>query len=158
MRFDDRGAARPDFVLNKAPWDKATILIVGDNFGCGSSREHAVWGMGQLGITCAFGTGFASMFYDNARKNGLVLPIVTPQARDQLLQLASDPGGTRITIDIAARSITAGDLVIPFKMDGATQTGLIRGGDDTLDSLEYADAIGAYEASLTDRMRVNVVK
>lgn len=158
LRFDDTGTPRPDFVLNKPPWDKATILIVGDNFGCGSSREHAVWGMAQLGLTAAIGTGFAGIFYDNARKNGLALPIVTPGARDQLMKLAEAEAGTEITIDIAARSIVAGDLTVPFQMDDATQAALIRGGDDTLDSLEYADAIRAYEAKLSDKRRVSVIK
>lgn len=158
LRFDDTGTPRPDFVLNKPPWDKATILIVGDNFGCGSSREHAVWGMAQLGLTAAIGTGFAGIFYDNARKNGLALPIVTPGARDQLMKLAEAEGGTEITIDIAARSIVAGDLTVLFQMDDATQAALIRGGDDTLDSLEYADAIRAYEAKLSDKRRVSVIK
>lgn len=158
LRFDDTGTPRPDFVLNKPPWDKATILIVGDNFGCGSSREHAVWGMAQLGLTAAIGTGFAGIFYDNARKNGLALPIVTPGARDQLMKLAEAEGGAEITIDIAARSIVAGDLTVPFQMDDATQAALIRGGDDTLGSLEYADAIRAYEAKLGDKRRVSVIK
>ena len=156
LRFDEKGAKRPDFVLNKSPWDKATILITGDNFGCGSSREHAVWGMGQLGLTAAISTGFAGIFYDNARKNGLVLPIVTPDARDQLMKLAG--GGVEITIDIDARTIAARDLTVSFQMDDATRAALIRGGDDTMDSLEYAQAIRAYEASLTDKMRVSVIK
>ncbi len=158
LRFDESGAVRPEFVLNKSPWNQATILIVGDNFGCGSSREHAVWGMGQLGLAAAIGTGFAGIFYDNARKNGLALPIVTPEARDQLMKLAETDGGIEITIDIAARLIVAGDLKVPFQMDDATQAALIRGGDDTLDSLEYAEAIGAYEAGLSGKMRVSVIK
>ena len=76
LRFDNTGEKRPEFILNKAPWKQANILVVGDNFGCGSSREHAVWGMRQLGINACIGTGFAGIFYDNARKNGLALPIV----------------------------------------------------------------------------------
>lgn len=158
LRFDDAGNPRPDFILNKRPWDKATILIVGDNFGCGSSREHAVWGMTQLGFTAAIGTGFAGIFYDNARKNGLTLPIVTPEVRDQLMTLASDPNGGGITIDIETRTITTGKHTFPFQMDAATQSALIRGGDDTLDTLDYADAIRAFEARLTDKMRVSVIK
>ena len=97
LRFDDTGDIRPDFVLNKAPWSRAEILIVGDNFGCGSSREHAVWGMRQLGIDACIGTGFAGIFYDNARKNGLALPVVSHEARDALLQLAGDKGGVEVS-------------------------------------------------------------
>ncbi len=90
LRFDNAGGPRPDFILNKTPWTKANILVVGDNFGCGSSREHAVWGMRQLGIDACIGTSFAGIFYDNARKNGLALPIVSPETRDLLLQVAGN--------------------------------------------------------------------
>ena len=158
LRFDDAGAPRPDFILNKSPWDKATILVVGDNFGCGSSREHAVWGMAQLGFAAVIGTGFAGIFYDNARKNGLALPIVTPEVRDGLLALTADPDAGEITIDIASRTLTIGDTSAPFQMDDATQSALIRGGDETLDTLNHADAIRAFEARLTDKMRVSVIK
>lgn len=158
LRFDTAGQQRPEFVLNKAPWTKASILIVGDNFGCGSSREHAVWGLRQLGINACIGTSFAGIFYDNARKNGLALPIVSPETRDALLLFASEMSGKEISIDIDGRVITAGPHSAPFKMDDATQTALIRGRDDTLDSLEHAGAIRAFEASLDDEMRVSVLK
>ena len=158
LRFDEAGNTRPDFILSQAPWSQATILIVGDNFGCGSSREHAVWGMRQLGIEACIGTGFAGIFFDNARKNGLALPIVSDDARDALLQLAANKHGAEISIDIERREIAAGDMIVPFEMDDATQSALIRGGDDTLDSLEYADAIRDFEAGLRDGMRVSVIK
>ena len=158
LRFDEAGKQRPDFVLNKKPWSKATILIVGDNFGCGSSREHAVWGMRQLGIEACIGTGFAGIFFDNARKNGLTLPVVSAEDRDALMQLAESDDGNNMTIDIEHRKITAGDMTLPFQMDDATQAALIRGGDETLDTLEYADAIRAFEDGLTDGMRVSVIK
>ena len=158
LRFDNSGQPRPEFILNKAPWQKATILIVGDNFGCGSSREHAVWGLRQLGIDACIGTGFAGIFYDNARKNGLALPIVSPEARDALLQFSSNTSGAEISIDLDSRTIAAGEISVPFEMDDATQTSLIRGRDDTLDSLEYAGAIRDFEAGLDDAMRVSVIK
>ncbi|SNZ19533.1 3-isopropylmalate dehydratase small subunit [Cohaesibacter gelatinilyticus] len=158
LRFDEAGEIRPDFVLNKTPWSQATILIVGDNFGCGSSREHAVWGMRQLGIAACIGTGFAGIFFDNARKNGLALPIVSPDARDELMNLASKECGAEISIDIERREITVGELIVPFQMDDATRSALIRGSDDTLDTLKYAKTIRAYEAKLDDRMQVNVIK
>ena len=158
LRFESSGQIQPDFVLNKASWTQANILIVGDNFGCGSSREHAVWGMRQLGIDACIGTGFAGIFYDNARKNGLALPIVSTDTRDRLLQFANNSNGAEVTIDLAARKITTGEISASFEMDDATQTALIRGRDDTLDSLEYADAIHAFEANLDDKMRVSVRK
>lgn len=158
LRFDEAGNTRPDFILNQAPWSRAKILIVGDNFGCGSSREHAVWGMRQLGIEACIGTGFAGIFFDNARKNGLALPVVPPDARDALLQLAGNEPGAEISIDIERRVIAAGELIVPFQMDEATRSALIRGGDDTLDTLTYADAIRAFEAELNEAMHVSVIK
>ena len=158
LRFDNVGSQRSDFVLNKEPWKKATILIVGDNFGCGSSREHAVWGMRQLKIEACIGTSFAGIFYDNARKNGLALPIVSETVRDNLLQFSSNANGAEVSIDLSRRIIIAGDLSANFEMDDATLTSLIRGRDDTLDSLEYTDQISAFEAGLDDKMRVRVIK
>ena len=158
LRFDNIGNQRSDFVLNKEPWKKATILIVVDNFGCGSSREHAVWGMRQLKIEACIGTSFAGIFYDNARKNGLALPIVSEEVRESLLQFSSNPNGAQISIELSRRIIIAGDLSANFEMDDATLTSLIRGRDDTLDSLEYTDQISAFEAGLDDKMRVRVIK
>ena len=158
LRFDNMGNQRSDFVLNKEPWKKATILIVGDNFGCGSSREHAVWGMRQLKIEACIGTSFAGIFYDNARKNGLALPIVSEEVRDSLLQFSSNTNGAEISIELSRRIIIAGDLSANFEMDDATLASLIRGRDDTLDSLEYTDQISAFEAGLDDKMRVRVIK
>lgn len=125
LRFDNVGQQRPEFILNNAPWTQATILVVGDNFGCGSSREHAVWGMRQLEIDACIGTGFAGIFYDNARKNGLALPVVSPETRDALLQFASNTSGAEISIDLDSRTITAGEISVPFEMDDATRTSLI---------------------------------
>ncbi|WP_300031575.1 3-isopropylmalate dehydratase small subunit [uncultured Roseobacter sp.] len=158
LRFDDTGNIRPDFILNRAPWSDATILVVGDNFGCGSSREHAVWGMRQLGIDACIGTGFAGIFYDNARKNGLALPVVSAEARDAFLQLAGSENGVGFSVDIRDRTIRAGEMTIPFSMDDATRYALIHGADDTRDTLAYADAIQAYEDGLADGMRVSVIK
>ena len=158
LRFDEAGEIRSEFILNKRPWSQATILVVGDNFGCGSSREHAVWGMRQLGIDACIGTGFAGIFYDNARKNGLALPIVSPKDRDLLLQLAGRETSVEITVDIEGRVIRAEDTAIPFTMDDATRSGLINDVDDTRDTLTYADAIRAYEATLGAGMRVCVIK
>ena len=158
LRFDGAGEQRPEFILNKSPWTRANILVVGDNFGCGSSREHAVWGMRQLGINACIGTGFAGIFYDNARKNGLALPVVSPSTRDLLLQFASDASGNEVSIDLERRTITAADISAPFEMDDATQVALIRGRDDTLDSLEHAGAIRDYEAALKRETRVSVIK
>ena len=156
LRFDETGNEQPDFVLNRSPWDKASILIVGDNFGCGSSREHAVWGLMQYGIHGIIGTSFAGIFFDNARKNGLALPIVAPEVRDQLLELAGRSEGLEITIDVETRQLAYADRIADFTMDDATRAALLEDRDDTLDSLKHADAIRQFEAGLTEKMRVHV--
>ena len=158
LRFDAAGQKRQDFILNKTPWTQATILVVGDNFGCGSSREHAVWGMRQLKIDACIGTGFAGIFYDNARKNSLALPVVSSEVRDSLLQFSNDPNGGKISINLEHRMITAGEISAPFEMDDATRIALIRGRDDTLDTLSYASAIRGFETGLDEKMRVSVIK
>jgi 3-isopropylmalate/(R)-2-methylmalate dehydratase small subunit len=158
LRFDAAGQKRQDFILNKTPWTQATILVVGDNFGCGSSREHAVWGMRQLKIDACIGTGFAGIFYDNARKNSLALPVVSSEVRDSLLQFSNNPNGGKISINLEHRMITAGEISAPFEMDDATRIALIRGRDDTLDTLNYASAIRGFETGLDEKMRVSVIK
>ena len=158
LRFHDDNSPRADFVLNKRPWHEARILVVGDNFGCGSSREHAVWGLVQLGIQGIIGTSFAGIFYDNARKNGLALPIVNPEIRDDLMQAAAQVDGASFTIDVENRVSRAGEAESPFEMDDATQTALLEGRDDTLNSLEYADAIRNYDSGLADQQRVRVIQ
>ena len=158
LRFDAAGQKRQDFILNKTPWKQATILVVGDNFGCGSSREHAVWGMRQLKIDACIGTGFAGIFYDNARKNSLALPVVSSEVRDSLLQFSNNPNGGKISINLEHRMITAGEISAPFEMDDATRIALIRGRDDTLDTLSYASAIRGFETGLDEKMRVSVIK
>ncbi len=158
LRFHDDDTPRTDFVLNTHPWHEARILIVGDNFGCGSSREHAVWGLVQLGIQGIIGTGFAGIFYDNARKNGLALPIVSPEARDQLMQAATHEDGVSYTIDIENLVIRHGEAELPFEMNDATQTAHLEGRDDTLNSLEFADAIRKFESKLGERQRVRVIQ
>jgi 3-isopropylmalate/(R)-2-methylmalate dehydratase small subunit len=155
LRFDEAGRARPNFILNTSPWTKASILIVGDNFGCGSSREHAVWGLMQYGIRGIIGTSFAGIFFDNARKNGLALPIVSPEIRDQLLDLAGQPGSVDISIDIGVRQLSFADQTTPFEMDDATHAALLEDRDDTLDSLKHAGAIRHFEAGLTETNRPN---
>jgi 3-isopropylmalate/(R)-2-methylmalate dehydratase small subunit len=114
--------------------------------------------MRQLGIEACIGTSFAGIFYDNARKNGLALPVVSSETRDKLLEFAKNSSGEKISIELDKKTITAGDILVPFVMDEATQASLIRGRDDTLDTLEYTSAIQNYETKLDDRMRVNVIK
>lgn len=156
LRFLDDGSERPGFVLHQAPWQTANILIVGDNFGCGSSREHAVWGLRQLGISAIIGTSFAGIFFDNARKNGLALPIVTSDERDFLIEVAQ--AGQEITVSIDDKQIRTNGKQIAFTMDEATRTALSEGRDDTLDSLKNDAEIRAFEAGLMLKEKVSVVR
>jgi 3-isopropylmalate/(R)-2-methylmalate dehydratase small subunit len=147
LRFEEDGAIRPDFVLNTTDWRDASILVVGNNFGCGSSREHAVWGLKQLGINAVIGTDFGGIFYDNARKNGLALPIVSQASRDMLSKLASDLNSAQFTINITEKTIKAGNKSFGFEMGETVQTALIEGQDETLDTLKLATDIRAFEAA-----------
>ncbi len=158
LRFTEDGAPRPEFVLNKDEWKSSSVLVVGDNFGCGSSREHAVWGLKQLGIDAIIGTGFAGIFYDNSRKNGLALPMVSAEARDTLVKMTESSGDVEITVNLVDRTITAGDLTADFEMDGATRQALLDDRDDTLDTLKQSDEILAYENGLSEKQIVRVIK
>jgi len=158
LRFTEDGAVRPDFVLNTADWRDASILVVGNNFGCGSSREHAVWGLKQLGINAVIGTDFGGIFYDNARKNGLALPLVSQAPRDMLLKLASDLNSAQFTINISEKTIEAGDKSFGFEMGETVQTALVEGQDETLDTLKLADHIRAFEALTPPSTKLSVNK
>lgn len=147
LRFTESGSIRPEFILNTTEWSDASVLVVGDNFGCGSSREHAVWGLKQLGIDAIIGTDFGGIFYDNARKNGLALPIVSESIRNELLTLAVDLKTAQFHIDIAGKTIKAGSQTFHFDMSETVQTALIEGQDETLDTLKLADQIRAFESA-----------
>ena len=156
LRFYNDNSFRQDFVLNQEPWKAANILVVGDNFGCGSSREHAVWGLRQMGIEAIIGTSFAGIFFDNARKNGLALPIITSEKRDLLLKLSRN--GKIFSVSVENKIVDIDGQEVHFMMDDATQTALLEGRDDTLDSLKKSEAIDAFENSMSLKEKVSVIK
>ena len=158
LRFNEDGTEKSEFVLNQPSWRGAIILVVGDNFGCGSSREHAVWGLRQAGVEAIIGTGFAGIFFDNARKNGLTLAILHPDQRDQLMAKIGANPGTEVTVNILERSIKVGGWEVTFEMDEVTRQALLKNRDDTLDTLKLLSEIQAYEASLPDSSRVQIIK
>ena len=158
LRFNEDGTEKSEFVLNQPSWRGAIILVVGDNFGCGSSREHAVWGLRQSGVEGIIGTGFAGIFFDNARKNGLALAILAPDQRDQLMAKIGANPGTEVTVNILERSIKVGGWEVTFEMDEVTRQALLKNRDDTLDTLKLLSEIQAYEASLPDSSRVQIIK
>jgi 3-isopropylmalate/(R)-2-methylmalate dehydratase small subunit len=147
LRYDEKGAALSDFVLHKKPYTEAQILITGENFGCGSSREHAPWALLDFGIRCIIAPSFADIFYNNCFKNG-ILPITLPQAEiDKLIDDASRGANARITIDLAAQEIRGPDSgVIKFDIDPFRKRCLMEGLDDIGLTMEKAEAIADFEA------------
>ncbi len=147
MRYDEAGNAKADFVLHRPPYDKATILIAGDNFGCGSSREHAPWALLDFGFQCLIAPSFADIFYNNCFKNG-ILPVKLPQAEvDKLLDDASRGANATITVDLPSQEIRGPDGgVIRFEIDPFLKRCLLEGLDDIGLTMEKADAIASFEA------------
>jgi len=148
LRYDEEGKPLSDFVLHKPPYDKATILITGENFGCGSSREHAPWALLDFGISCIIAPSFADIFYNNCFKNG-ILPITLPQAEiDKLIDDASRGANAVLSIDLPAQEIRGPDGgVIHFDIDPFRKRCLMEGLDDIALTLEKAEAIDAFEQS-----------
>jgi 3-isopropylmalate/(R)-2-methylmalate dehydratase small subunit len=146
MRYDREGNEIPDFVLNQAPYRKAEIIVAGDNFGCGSSREHAPWALMDFGIKAVISTSFADIFYNNCFKNG-ILPVVLPkEAVDSLMDDARKGQNARITIDLENQLVTGADgTEYPFEVDSFKKHCLINGLDDIGLTMEKSDAIDAFE-------------
>jgi 3-isopropylmalate/(R)-2-methylmalate dehydratase small subunit len=147
LRYAPDGREKPDFVLNKPAYRRAQILVAGDNFGCGSSREHAPWALLDFGIRCIIATSFADIFYNNCFKNG-ILPIRLPRDQvDKLMDDASRGANAVIAIDLEEQAITRPDGGrINFEIDGFRKHCLLNGLDDIGLSLEKAAAIDSFEA------------
>ncbi|ETX26891.1 3-isopropylmalate dehydratase small subunit [Roseivivax isoporae] len=147
MRYDDDGNENPDFVLNQPGYREAEILVAGENFGCGSSREHAPWAIKDFGIRCVIAPSFADIFFNNCFKNG-ILPIALPQEQVDLLMKDAEKGqNARMTVDLEAQTVTTSDgEVIRFDIDPFRKHCLLNGLDDIALTLEKAPAIDAFEA------------
>jgi 3-isopropylmalate/(R)-2-methylmalate dehydratase small subunit len=147
MRYNLDGSEIADFVLNQPAYRNAEIIIAGDNFGCGSSREHAPWALLDFGIRCVVATSFADIFYNNCFKNG-ILPIVMPQeVVDVLMADAKRGENARQTVDLVAQTVTTSDgQVFPFEVDAHRKHCLLNGLDDIGLTLEKVTAISAFEA------------
>jgi len=147
MRYDTDGKEKPDFVLNKPAYRKAEVIVAGENFGCGSSREHAPWALLDFGIRCVISTSFADIFFNNCFKNG-ILPIPLPQAEvDKLMADAEKGANARVTIDLAKQEITRPNgEVIKFEVDPHRKHCLLNGLDDVGLTLQKGKSIDAFEA------------
>ena len=149
MRYLDDGSENPDFVLNKPQYREAEILVAGDNFGCGSSREHAPWAIKDFGIRCVISTSYADIFFNNCFKNG-ILPIVLPKAQvDVLMKDAEKGSNARIEVDLEAQTVTISDgETFSFEVDAFKKHCLLNGLDDIGLTMEKAASIDAYESKL----------
>ncbi len=147
MRYDDDGNEIPDFVLNKPQYRDAEILVAGDNFGCGSSREHAPWAIKDFGIRCVIAPSFADIFFNNCFKNG-ILPIALPQEQVDILMKDAEKGANaRMIVDLENQTVTTSDgEVIAFEVDQFKKHCLLEGLDDIGLTMEKAPAIDAFEA------------
>jgi 3-isopropylmalate/(R)-2-methylmalate dehydratase small subunit len=146
LRLLPSGEPNPDFILNQSAWQGARFLVTGPNFGCGSSREHAVWGLKQMGIQALIGSSFAGIFYDNCQRNG-VLTIVLEESQVQALgQVISQPDSTQIEVDLPAQEIRLQDgRVMPFKIDELRKDALLLGLDAIGSTLQKREQILAFQ-------------
>jgi 3-isopropylmalate/(R)-2-methylmalate dehydratase small subunit len=146
VRYDESGAEVPDFVLNKEPYRNATILVAGENFGCGSSREHAPWALLDYGIRCIIAPSFADIFYNNTFKNG-ILPVTLPEARvNELLRFLLELPGAEIAVDLPAQTVLGPDgKTDHFDIDPFRKQCLVDGLDDIGLTMQREAAISAFE-------------
>ncbi|MGH2521065.1 MAG: 3-isopropylmalate dehydratase small subunit [Anaerolineales bacterium] len=149
-RYNADGSPRPDFVLNQPQHRGAQILLAGDNFGCGSSREHAPWALTGFGFRAVISTSFADIFRNNALKNGLLPIVVEAEVQRQLFDLLEEVPDAELTVDLASQTVTLPTgQTISFPMDGFSKACLLKGTDELGYLLSFEDKIAAYEASLS---------
>jgi len=145
-RFREDGQPNPDFELNDRAFKNASILVAGDNFGCGSSREHAPWALLDYGFRAIISTSFADIFFNNCFKNGILLIKVTPDDLNRLMTEIENNKGTSFTIDLAAQTVTTpGGLNLTFEIDKFRKESLLQGLDEISWSLKHASEIDAFE-------------
>jgi len=146
MRYNEDGTENPDFVLNKPAYRNTKILVAGDNFGCGSSREHAPWALMDFGIRCVISTSFADIFYNNCFKNGILPIVVSQEDLDKLMDDAERGANATVTVDLEAKEIRGPDGgVIHFDLDAFKRHCLLNGLDDIALTLEKGPAIDGFE-------------
>ena len=148
MRLNEDGTENPDFVLNRPAYRDAQILVAGDNFGCGSSREHAPWALLDRGIRCVISTSFADIFYNNCFKNGILPIVVTPEELSRLMDDAERGANATLTVDLQAQTIQGPDGgTIRFDIDPHRKHVLLEGLDDIGLTMQKKDAIDSFEQS-----------
>ena len=152
MRYDSNGKEIKDFILNQASYRNAEILVTGDNFGCGSSREHAPWALLDFGIKVVISSSFADIFYNNCFKNGILPIILDKKIRDTLLQDAENGANARLTVNLEDQEITRPDgSKIAFNIDGYKKHCLIEGLDDIAVTLDNQEKIDIFEIKASQK-------
>ena len=147
LRFLETGEPNLEFILNQPAWNDAAFLVVGPNFGCGSSREHAVWGLKQVGIRALIGTSFAGIFYDNCQRNGVLAIQLSEAQLKQIASVISDASTARIEVNLPEQTIELADgTVIPFEIDQLRKQSLLLGLDAIGTTLQRADQIRSFES------------
>ena len=148
MRFTPEGAEIPEFVLNTAPYRDAEIIVAGDNFGCGSSREHAPWALLDFGVRCVISTSFADIFYNNCFKNGILPIAVSADERDALMADAADTENPELSIDLVTQTIRRPNgVTISFEVDAFRKKCLLEGLDDIGLTMEKNASIDGFESA-----------
>ena len=147
FRFNEDGSVKTDFVLNRPEYAGAGLLIAGENFGCGSSREHAAWALSDFGFRVVIASRFADIFRGNAGKAGLVAAQVEQSDVELLWKLLEEQPGLELTVDLENRTVSAGTTVVPFNIDDYTRWRLLEGLDDIGLTLRQVDAISEFEKS-----------
>ena len=146
FRFDEQGQEKPDFVLNRPEFKSAGVLVAGDNFGCGSSREHAPWALLDFGISCVISSSFADIFYNNCFQNGL-LPVVLAPDQVQALMEEAKGGNHMVTVDLAAQTVVSpSGAVFHFQIDPQRKAKMLQGLDAIGETLTAAPDIDVYES------------
>ncbi len=146
LRYDEEGKENPDFVLNKPAYRKANILVAGENFGCGSSREHAPWALLDFGIRCVISTSFADIFYNNCFKNGILPAIVSPDDLEKIFDDAGRGANATLTVDLEKQEIRGPDGgAVHFEIDPFRKKCLLEGLDDIGLTMQKAEKIEAFE-------------
>ncbi|QMV52362.1 3-isopropylmalate dehydratase small subunit [Ewingella americana] len=146
LRFLTDGSPDLEFILNQPEWQSAKFLVVGPNFGCGSSREHAVWGLKQLGIRALIGTTFAGIFFDNCQRNGVLTVQLSPEQWSKVAEQAAQPQTNEITLDLPEQRISlCNGEQIDFNIDELSKLSLLNGLDAIGNTLRYSDDIRQFQ-------------
>ena len=149
MRYEKDGSENEGFILNQPAYRKSEVLVVGENFGCGSSREHAPWALNDFGIKCLIGTDFADIFFNNSSKNGMLLIKLPKEIVDELMEDANLGANARLTVDLETQTITRPNgEVVKFDVDPFKKHCLLNGLDDIGLTLEKVSSIDSFEAKM----------